>query len=95
MTKLTDAPTSALETIFINKCSSANDFNRHAMEALVKKQLAVKHYIGIARSYTLTPLGRLTWSAIQRTAEREKIAAQSINPRQLRRFQHDDKHPAD
>ncbi len=80
MTKLTDAQTSALELIFNNICSSANEFNRHAMEALVKKQLAVKHHIGIARSYTLTPLGRLTWSAMKRTAEREKLAAQSTNP---------------
>lgn len=60
MTQLTVAQKSALETLTLNKVSSASDFDRHAFEALVRKGIAIKHSNGRQTTYTLAPSQRLT-----------------------------------
>lgn len=53
MKLLPDSQRAALETLRLNKVSSASWCDRHAFEGLVKKGLAIKHSNGRQCTYTL------------------------------------------
>ena len=50
---LTDMQKVALECLQVSKVCSADDFYRHAFEALVRKGIVIKHNIGRQTTYTL------------------------------------------
>jgi len=54
---LTIAQASALESLHYNKCMTAGDFDRAALEQLVNKGLAGKHNNGTRVTYTITGQG--------------------------------------
>ena len=57
MVKLTDKQRSALEVLAEAKVTSASDFDRSALEGLVRKGLAVKHSNGRQATYSVTDAG--------------------------------------
>lgn len=61
---ITHNQASALESLHYNKCMSAGDFDRAALEQLVSKKMATKGNNGHAVTYTITPLGEAVWKGL-------------------------------
>ena len=55
---------SVLEQLSHSGAISANDFNRHVLESLVRRGLAIKHHLGHAVTFTISPQGKAIYSSL-------------------------------
>lgn len=56
---------SALENLYHSGVTSASDFDRSHLEALVNKGMAIKHRLGSAVTYTISEFGKTTYLSTQ------------------------------